>query len=104
VFQQDNDPKHKAKSTKKWLSDHRIEGDKLMEWPPQSPDLNPIENLWSQLKRISKKYKATTYEAACRMAYDSWHKLDTRYLEALVDSMPSRCRAVIDARGYQTKY
>jgi len=72
VFQQDNDPKHKAQSTKKWLADHGIKGDKLMEWPPQSPDLNPIENLWSELKRMTQEFKAETYNAACHMAYTSW--------------------------------
>ena len=41
-FQQDNDPKHKSKKAQKWLQKSGLQ---LMEWPPQSADLNPIEHL-----------------------------------------------------------
>ncbi|KAL0146528.1 hypothetical protein M9458_058159 [Cirrhinus mrigala] len=48
IFQQDFAPAHKAKTTSTWFNSHGIT---VLEWPANSPDLNPIQNLWGIVKR-----------------------------------------------------
>jgi len=101
LFQQDNDPKHTAIVVKHWMEDEEVP---LMEWPAQSPDLNPIENLWSILDQRLKNRKPSNKEELFNLLKNAWKELPVNLLTKLVDSMPERCRAVIEAKGYATKY
>ncbi len=56
IFQQDLAPAHTAKSTKSWLNDHGVG---VLDWPANSPDLNPIENLWDIVKRKMRNKRPT---------------------------------------------
>jgi len=91
IFQQGNDPKHTSKVVKDWFEVNNIQ---KLEWPSQSPDLNPIENLWSLLDRKTR----------CRNPNEGELFHIPELLDDLVSSMPRRVQAVIDDKGGATKY
>lgn len=101
VFQQDNDPKHTAIRTRNWFIEHQVP---LSEWPAQSPDLNPIENLWSILDKKCAKRSPSNARELYEILEKEWYNLDVELLKRLVHSMPRRCQAVIDNKGGMTKY
>ncbi len=77
----------------------------MFDWPVQSPDLNPIENLWYQLNFITKLRHIKTLNELMDTLQDAWdNALVPVNLDALVCSMRARCNAVIAAKGSPTKY
>ena len=99
IFQHDNDPKHTATIVKQYLRNQQIE---VLPWPAQSPDLNPIENLCSELDRRVDKRESEEELFECLKK--AWANLDHGYLAKLIESMPKRCNRMIKSRGYPISY
>lgn len=71
-FQQDNDPKHTAYIVRQWII---FNTPHMLATPPQSPDLNPIEHLWSELGRRIKTRHITSKQELKQVLLEEWQKI-----------------------------
>lgn len=110
TFQQDNASIHTAKKVSKWLEEHGVTA---LEWPPYSPDLNPIEHLWAILKlKLNQEYPHLVEMGGSEQAYKAlqdaiercWAAIDQDIIDACIDSMERRVDTVLNAEGWYTKY
>jgi len=111
LFMHDNAPCHTATKVKKFLDKRRIP---TMKWPAQSPDLNPIENLWTDFKErfharcaylgIKPSTHSEVLEKCVDILRELWREQGTELIMKLIESMPRRVAAVIAAREGHTKY
>ena len=85
-----------------------------MEWPPNSPDMNPLENLWAHMKlELHRQYPDTAslkgsperIKTALRpLLQEIWWNIEEDVLIKLVESMPDRVQALIYVKGWYTEY
>ncbi|CAB4382790.1 unnamed protein product [Rhizophagus irregularis] len=103
IFQQDEASCHTSNYSIWWMRTHNVP---MLDWVAQSPDLNPIENLWDHLDRQVRKRKSLpkSKQELISVVQEEWRKISIETLTHLILSLPSRIEAVIKAKGGHTKY
>jgi hypothetical protein len=98
IFQQDNARHHVARGCQDFLANHNINPH---DWPPYSPDLSPIEHLWDEMDRRVRgcRNAPATVDQLRTALLEEWDNIPMRRINALMNSMHRRIRAVTDARG-----
>ncbi len=97
IFQQDNDPKHTSKIVQAWLAEQEFQ---TMKWPAQSPDLNPIEHLWSVIKRRLNNFESPPNGVLqlWERIEEVWNSIPVETCLNLIESMLRRIK-VLKSKG-----
>lgn len=101
IFMQDSAPPHAANSTRQYLAARQIQ---VLDWPGNSPDLNPIENLWAKVQRSLPRNLPRNEGELWTRVQTAWAEVSVEYLRTLISSMPTRVREVIKNHGGHTRF
>jgi len=101
VFQQDNASCHTAKLTKTFFVSKYLT---VLPWPANSPDLNPIENIWAILKQNVERRTVRNKEELVKVVEDDWSKIDQELIRKTIESMPKRISQVVERNGKKCDY
>jgi transposase len=100
-LQQDNDPKHTSRVAKTFIDEKRIHA---MDWPSNSPDLNPIENMWYIVKNNVEKRMPRNVDELKRFMVEEWEKIPQETVKNIIMSMKRRCELVLEKNGDRISY
>ena len=98
---QDNTLCHTPKSVKTFLTEEDVT---IMEWPAQSPDMNPIENVWKLQNERAKEKNPRNIEELWTNLKREWEKISVDECKTLIRSCCYRCQAVIESKGLLRNY
>jgi transposase len=103
IFQQDNAKVHTANIVKEYFHKYKIA---VMDWPVNSPDLNPIESLWAYLKQQLDQYDTDPkcLDELWERVQDVWENVPDNFIQSLYSSMPRRMRVLYEHRGAAIDY
>ena len=101
VFMHDNAPYHKGKTVSSFLEN---EGIAVMKWPPQSPDMNPQENVWKIIGEKAQNWNPQIIDDLWGFLKEEWESITTTFCKKLIGSWSRRCNEVIQCKGKFTKY
>lgn len=76
----------------------------VLEWPPNSPDLSPIENAWAIVSEIIKKKNFRSFGTFQAGLINEWNGIGLKVLRSLIDSMPKRLELVLASNGERIEY
>ena len=100
-LQQDNDPKHTSRVAKEFIAENGI---RVIDWPSNSPDLNPIENMWHMIKNNVEKRMPKNIEELKKFMVEEWDAISDETVNNLVLSMENRCKLVLKENGDRISY
>ena len=106
-LQQDHSSIHDSRVVQERLPRHAdIE---LLDWPPRAPDMNPIENMWSEVKRTMQEtwlVLPPRNSELWALVSNAWDEVasSTHYIRSLIESMTQRMKSVVEAEGFWTSF
>jgi hypothetical protein len=102
LYQHDNAPCHKARPMREWFVDNKVPE---MDWPAQSPDLNPTEHLWGELEHRlrSRPQRPTSVTALATALQEEWAAIPLETFRHLVGS-PWQSLSCHKGKGWAHRY